>query len=48
MIDNVTARRYSTYGAFVQVDLSGPGFTIPRVHTAGPPIGAFGGVRVTF
>ena len=48
VIDNITNQRYNTYGTFVQVNLISNTFSNPRVYVPGPPVEAFGGVRVTF
>jgi iron complex outermembrane recepter protein len=51
-IENVTDSRYYTYGTFSptnSVSLSqAPNATNPRAYSPAAPIGAFGGVRITF
>jgi iron complex outermembrane receptor protein len=51
-IENVTDTKYYTYGTFSptsSVYLSqAPNATNPRAYSPAAPIGAFGGVRVTF
>jgi outer membrane receptor protein involved in Fe transport len=51
-VENVTDRRYYTYGTFSptsSVYLSqAPNATNPRSYSLAAPLGIFGGVRVTF
>jgi iron complex outermembrane recepter protein len=51
-IDNVTDARYYTFGTFSPTNAvflaQAPGATNPRAYSPAAPIGAFGGVKVTF
>ena len=51
-IENVTDAKYYTYGTFSPTNsvflAQAPNATNPRAYSPGAPIGAFGGVRITF
>ena len=53
LIENVVNNRYATFGTFSPVSsntplIQAPGATNTRSLSLAPPIGVFGGVRVTF
>jgi len=51
-LENVTDTRYYTFGTFSPTNsiylVQAPGATNPRAYSPAAPIGAFGGVKVTF
>jgi outer membrane receptor protein involved in Fe transport len=51
-VENVTDQRYYTFGTFSPTDsiylAQAPNATNPRSYSPAAPVGAFGGVRVTF
>ena len=51
-IENVTDARYYTYGTFSPTSavflVQAPGATNPRSYSPAAPVGAYGGVKVTF